>query len=370
MTSRRWRAATVAIGAFALSALLSPLAAPAQAATSSPAPTPLSPSGTAPTTPGTAVPLTFGIKPKDFGGQPRGSFKFLIAPGRGSNDAVSVYNLSNQPLVLRLYATDAYTNSQGSFAALTVDQQPKDAGTWIKLLIPQKSALNIPPRSRVDVPFLLTVPAGALPGDHPAAIVVSLRSKTQGQSGTALAVDSRVAAQVDVRVAGAVAPALALENVSATYDGTLNPAAPGQAAVSFRVHNTGNVAQSGQLTVSLKGPFGWGAKSIIADIPVINPGSALDVKVPFAEVWPLFRYDVKVAITPVAQAGDPAGTPVEATTTLTTIPWAALGLFLAIMALSGLISALIRRRRTPPVPRTGGRGNPAAPVPSDDLLGV
>lgn len=366
MALRRRLVAAPLLGALVLTSLLGAVAAPAYAASSSPSPTttPLSPSGSPSAGNGQAVPLTFGIKPKDFGGQPRGSFRFLIAPGRGSNDAVSVYNLSNQPLVLRLYATDAYTNAQGSFAALTADKEPTGAGTWLKLLIPHGSGLSIPPRSRVDVPFLLDVPAGALPGDHAAAIVVSLRSKTENGSGTALAVDSRIAAQVNVRVAGEIAPAMTIENLASRYEGTVNPGAPGRAVVSFRVHNTGNVAQSGRIGVVLAGLGGLGSREIAAEIPLINPGSALEVEVPFEEVWPLVRYTAQVSLVPVATEGDPAAAPSDATTSFWAVPWAALGLFLAVLAISGLVAALLRRRRLPPTPVTSSTAS------SDDLLGV
>lgn len=311
---------------------------------------------------GPAVPLTFGLKPKDFGGKARPNFRFQIAPGQITNDAVSLYNLSDVPLKLRLFASDAYTNPQGTIVALTADQKPTDAGSWLRLLIPADSTLVVPARSKVDVPFTVTIPTSATPGDHAGAIVVSLRGSTASQqSGPALAVDSRVSTSVNLRVSGEVRSALEIVDLRATYAATLNPIEPGSAVVTYRLRNTGNIAQAARVETSLNGLFGPGVRPVVTELPVMTPGSELEVEVPITDVWPVFRYTATVTATPLAQIGDPVGDVVNAETTFWAIPWALLGLVLAIIALAGTAYVYLRRRddSAPPPGRHGSAAESA-----------
>lgn len=362
MGRRRGQSLVSAAFAAMLGTLL--LAGPAAADVT---PTPLSPtpsSGSATKPKGPAVPLTFGIKPKDFGGQARPAFRFQIAPGATTNDAVSLYNLSKVPLDLRLYATDGYTTPQGSFAALEAAKKPSDTGTWIRLLIPANSVLRVPPRSKVDVPFELTVPQGASPGDHPGAIVVSLRSKADNGGGTLLNVDSRVLAPLNVRVTGEVKPALAIEGLSASYASTINPFRAGAATVQFTVRNTGNIAQGGTVSVALDGLVGPGVDPVVSNLPVLTPGSAVDIEVPFSEVWPEIHYSADVSVTPLAEAGDPVGEPQKAQTSFWALPLALLGLILGIAI---VVAVVVARRRNRP---TGGRHAATPASDSSELAGV
>ena len=318
---------------------------------------------------GKPIPLTFGLKPKDFGGAPRGAFKFLIVPGQKANDVVSVYNLANVPLDLKVYATDGFTNGQGTFAALTLDKAAQDAGNWVSLDIPKKSVLRVPPRSRVDVPFAVNVPKDATPGDHFGAMVVSLSSEAANASGTLLDVDSRVISKIDIRVAGDVKPQLTIESLSASFAGTMNPIHSGSALVSFQVKNTGNIVQRGRIQVDLKSLAGPSPDPVIAEIPTLTPGSTIDISVPFASVWPLVRYTVTASVTPLAEVGDPVGATQSSETTFWALPLAQVGLLLLIAAIIAAVKAAMnRRRRTRP---RGGRHGAVPPQSSpSDLMGA
>ncbi|HEX7276794.1 MAG TPA: hypothetical protein VF244_05410, partial [Acidimicrobiales bacterium] len=71
----------------------------------------------------------------DGGNRPNLSYE--VPAGAEVQDQVTLFNLSNVPLTFRLYATDAYNNTEGTFDLLPADQKPTDVGTWVTL--PQDS---------------------------------------------------------------------------------------------------------------------------------------------------------------------------------------------------------------------------------------
>ncbi|KOG91713.1 hypothetical protein ADK38_01645, partial [Streptomyces varsoviensis] len=84
------------------------------------------------------------------------------APGTVLTDKISITNPGARPRTVRLRGTDADgAESRGGAG---------DAGAWLSLA---SKTVEVPPHTRADVPFTVTVPADAVPGDHPGAIVVS-----------------------------------------------------------------------------------------------------------------------------------------------------------------------------------------------------
>ncbi|MFD0523772.1 hypothetical protein [Paractinoplanes durhamensis] len=87
------------------------------------------------------------------------------AAGERITDYVGITNLTQRPLTFNVYGTDAYNTEDGSFGLLAAAQQPTDLGSWIKL---GAAKYTVPANTRLDVPFALTVPAGATPATTPA----------------------------------------------------------------------------------------------------------------------------------------------------------------------------------------------------------
>lgn len=86
------------------------------------------------------------------------------------------------------------------------------------------------------VPFTITVPRAATPGDHPAGIAASVVSG----AGT-VQVESRVGFRVLLRASGDLHPALSADRVTARYERSWNPLRSGTVHVIYAVANTGNV---------------------------------------------------------------------------------------------------------------------------------
>ncbi len=88
--------------------------------------------------------------------------------------------------------------------------------------------VTVGPGESVEVPFAVTLPKDAAPGDYMGGIV------------TSAAEGDEASIQIRLRVGGALKPSLAVENVHVDYSGTSNPIGKGDATVTYTIHNTGN----------------------------------------------------------------------------------------------------------------------------------
>jgi hypothetical protein len=290
--------------------------------------------------------VTVGIAPAGSAGlDQRPFFAIGATPGAHISDHVSFLNYSTSPLDIAVYATDALDTTSGTFSLLPANRAPKDSGSWIKLATTGK--LHLPARTQALVPFSLTVPTDASPGDHSAGIVASISGIAQNK-GAKVKLDQRVGSRVYVRVSGPLKPGLAIVNVKAHWHGTLNPIGTGSVDVTYGIRNTGNVRLGARQAVRLSGLFGGVtlAKGIVA-IPEVLPGSTINQTAHFSGVWPQIRFTVKITATPVSQRGsaDPSLSDASKTVHLWAIPWTLLAIVLVLLLLAVGLWRRRRRRR-------------------------
>jgi hypothetical protein len=178
------------------------------------------------------------------------------------------------------------------------------------------------------VPFAITLPRDAAPGDHVGGIVTA-------QAGR------RAGIRIGLRVGGALKPSLAVENVHVDYSGTPNPIGTGDASVTYTIHNTGNAILTARQTVSVSGPFGRWAVGAgrIADSPPLLPGDTWKVSAPLHAVAPALRLTATVTLVPLLTDAAGSIAPLAATKASEhawTVPWSLLS---AIIVLFGLVVA-------------------------------
>ncbi|MFG1885824.1 WxL protein peptidoglycan domain-containing protein [Micromonospora sp. NPDC049102] len=320
------------------------------AAPAPPTPSPPTPSPPAPSAPSA---VTWGVSPSSAKGpNGRPAFTYKLDPGATLTDYVAVTNHSSRPLTLNLYASDAFTTAQGGFDLLAGGQKPTDVGAWVRFT---GATVTIPSTSRLDIPFTLTVPNNATPGDHAGGIVASLAATAADAQGNQVAVDHRVGARIYLRVSGELRPALAVEDLRVRHTGSLNPLAGGTLTATFTVRNTGNVRLTGQPALAASGPFGLGRRSTDgAALAEILPGGELTTTVRMTGVPPLFQLTASAAVAPAAvgdQVLDPQPHSRTARTTVWAMPWPQMGL-LVLLALVGWALIAARRRRARQIART------------------
>ncbi|MFE5137552.1 hypothetical protein ACFRDV_07705 [Streptomyces fagopyri] len=222
-------------------------------------------------------------------------------PGTVLQDTVSVLNPAARPLTVRLRGADADSTARGGFTVRTTGRAT-DTGAWIAFAEEREGhrepagavSVRIPARTRADVPFSVSVPPGATPGDHPGAIVASAGGRS-------------AAVRVRLRVGGPALPALTVEHL--TYHG---------GRVSYELVNRGNTVLSPRLAVRADGVLGRVLDRPPRALPVeLPPGRRVTLTEPWRDPPALDAVDVRLTVTAAGGARATASTPVRF------VPWGA-----------------------------------------------
>ena len=304
----------------------------------------------------------WSVVPSAGGRDGRPSFYAEGAPGAVLQDTVSVINPGDEPLTVRLRGADADNSAEGGGfrldgAARSASvrgggretggrAKPRDTGAWITFA---EKTVKVPARTRADVPFTIGVPEGAVPGDHPGAIVASGGGRS-------------VAVRVQLRVGGPTLSALTVEDV-AVRDGR----------ISYDLVNRGNTVLTPKLAVRADGLFGEVLDRAPRTLPVeLLPGRRVTLREPWPDQPAFDSVDVRLTVTAAGSAHDEAGTAAQF------VPWGAVaGLAGGLALCAGGAFWLVRRRRRAEEsgePRgpggSGGSAGPEQPRTDVELTGA
>lgn len=280
--------------------------------------------------------VTWGVRPGD--GEPhdagRANFAYAVAPGSVVEDSLVVTNHGDHETTLQVYAADAFTTAQGALDLRRTDERSTGVGAWT---VVGTREVVVPAGRSVEVPFTLTVPADAEPGDHAGGVVTSLLSTRADGVG----VDRRLGARVHLRVDGDVVPAAGL-GAGAVFD-PRGLGLSGTVDVEVDVVNTGNARLAGPVAVTVAGPFGWGEREARLDVPELLPGERATVVVPVDGVAALGVLTAHVRYAPDVVVDGTTLTAVTASVSTPAVPWTALGAVLLAAML--VVAARVRTRR-------------------------
>jgi len=293
----------------------------------------------------TAGQISWAMRPAADGAPDKRSWIELdLDPGAEAKEEAAVSNLSTQPVTFRITAADGYFTDTGRFNMLSSSEESVEAGTWIDA----PESVTVDPGATAIVPFTVTVPEDAEPGDHAAGIAASVLSVGSEAGGAAVGVESRIGFRVMTRVSGDVSPGVAVENVQSEYRLSWNPLRPGSVTVDAEVVNTGNVRLLLDGTVSAQGAS---AALIPEDAAAqeLLPGDRRAVSVVLDDVWPLFSVPVEFTVSPTVVTPSEEQievAPVSESSSVTAIPLPQLLALLGIaLILFALFAGRIRSRR-------------------------
>ncbi|MBP2337254.1 hypothetical protein JOF41_003432 [Saccharothrix coeruleofusca] len=283
---------------------------------------------------------TWSVAPASAAGPDgRARFDYVVEPGMRYDDHLAVRNLGETELALDLYAGDAVNTGTGGFDLLARDEPSTVIGQWITVSAPR---VVVPARETAIVPFSVTVPADAEPGDHVGGLVAAL---TTG-GDTPVEVERRVGSRLYVRVAGPITASARIDSLTATHHGTLNPVGTGEVDVTYTIVNDGNLRLALRPSVNASGPLGLVERGTTGEVlPELLPGNAVTLTHTLTGIWPLGPHEVRVRAEPVTSATqDLAGAvePATAGTTVWALSWTATG---TLVLFVGLLVALWRVRR-------------------------
>ncbi|SDM80971.1 DUF916 domain-containing protein [Streptomyces wuyuanensis] len=280
----------------------------------------------------------WSVEPTASGLGRRPYFYLSADPGTTLTDSVTVTNKTAAPLTFVLYAADAYnTERDGGFAVRTRQERQRGVGAWAK---PDRARLTVRARSAVTVPYTLSVPEDAEPGDHPGALVALDERVAAGPGGAvAVGIQRAVGARVHLRVNGPSVPALSVEDVRYTTDAPLVPGtADSSALISYTLHNRGNVTLSPKVALRAEGLFG---RTLLARDLTGVPGELLPrQRIRLTANWAGAPQLDWGEVTLTASARDARG---SGAASFLAVPWTAAAVLAAAGA--GTLVWLRRRRR-------------------------
>jgi hypothetical protein len=272
----------------------------------------------------------------------RSAFAYNVSPGQVLRDSVSISNLSDEPLELDLYARDAYNTSEdGAFALQALEEKATDAGAWIHLKVDE---YTVAPGKRVDIPFEVTVPADATPGDHTAGIIAANQNAMPSADASGAKVDvlQRIAARVYLRVDGKVQPELRITRMRIGSTTPLVPWVQGRTTITYDVENVGNVRITAAAELKVAGLFGRTVHRFDAeDLPELLPGGKVSITRSFDGVPPIERLHAKVKLTAIDGSTTESGE-------TTTFAWAWATPIVLLLAAAAVGWFRFRRHRAGP----------------------
>ncbi len=269
---------------------------------------------------------------------PRSYFVLEGNPGATITDKVRIRNYTNRPLTFRLYGADGYNTAEGGFFALRSLERPQEGvGAWLQMPV---QTVKVAKRTQVDVPFTLSIPANATPGDHVGGIV-ALNEAVEGTTesgGVDVGIKRAVAARLYLRVAGPTTPALSVEDVALTHDrGFLPWSGSGKGTVTYTVRNTGNLRLTPESVIKVSGMIGRHVDTVEnPGVVDLLPGQVARLRAKVSGIGAVDRLSVTVT------ASTTEGVTAEDTTTEWILPWPAVLLFLLLLTLATWW--LLRRR--------------------------
>ncbi|WBB70042.1 DUF916 domain-containing protein [Micromonospora sp. WMMD812] len=277
-------------------------------------------------------------------GADRSSYSYNVNPGGVVEDAMVVANRGPAPLTLAVYAADGFTTDAGQLDLFTKDKKSIAIGAWAHA---GTATVTIQPGKTAQVPFTISVPGSATPGDYVGGVLTSLTQPDQAQG---VNVDRRLGIRIKMRVGGELKPSLAVEDVHVDYAGTVNPFGKSDATVTYTIHNTGNAALSSKQNATVAGPFGWlrTQAGAIQASPELLPGESWKVTVPVDGVAPAVWLAATTTITPLLTDASGSTTslePVRATAHGLALPWTLVLLVVVVVAVVVVARLLARRNR-------------------------
>ncbi|WCN79647.1 WxL protein peptidoglycan domain-containing protein [Micromonospora sp. LH3U1] len=283
--------------------------------------------------------------PANAGPTPRLYF-FLESPaGRTLTDSVRVINRTDTERTFTVYGADAYNTARdGGFALRQLTEKQSDIGVWT---VVGAGTVVLPPKAQADIPFTITIPTNASPGDHIGGIV-AMESVPGGRSehnGVAVAVQRAVGARIYLRIAGPEMPGLNLADLDLDHPTPWLPT-PVDGALEYTLANTGNLRLAPTITVTASGMFGHRIHQRGATPQLdLVPGAESRMRTRFTGLWPV---DL---VTATVTAKADGGVLTVRTTRTVVVSWT------GVAALAALIAVAVvawRRHRRAQVARPRG----------------
>jgi hypothetical protein len=226
------------------------------------------------------APAQFGIKPATAGTATtsKGYFILKAQTNETLTDAITVSNPGTVPVKLLVYPVDAITGQQSGVSYLNQTAPKIDVGSWVTL---GTTTVDLEPNKQLTIPFKLTIPKDALPGQHLGAIAAELvtadapttSNTTQNNASMGVKTVTRTLTAVQINVGGSADIASLAIKGSKIIDFNDLP------TLSLGLENTGTGLIQPKGTVTLTDSAGKVVMNTPVSLESILPRNSIDYPV-------------------------------------------------------------------------------------------
>ncbi len=300
----------------------------------------------------------------------QGNFSWFVYTedaGEKITDIATIKNFSNEPVDVSVYAVDAMSSETGSFILSFPEDEQKGIGAWTEV---QSKSITIPPYEVMDVPFEISVPADAPPGQYLGGIVIENgQGQTAGaisgqESGTSISVKTRIGSRVYLTIPGEIIEDFQFTEFTAQKEIT------GATKFYITLENKGNMSyepelridifdQSGNLYETIEKPLGT-----VAPLATIKPVVQMEKRPIFGNFTAKAKVVFRCKFAPSNLHGNAHY--IDKETTFWAIPWEIIlsVLFVIFATLSVVTERKLARRRY------FARGEEYNVAPNENLVSI
>lgn len=225
---------------------------------------------------------------------PRSQSIFIntVDRGKSAEDKVLVSNGSDETKTIEIYVVDGVVTNTGAYTCRQRAEPLSGSGRWIQL---SQNEVTLGPDSKLEIPFIVSVPDNADVGEHNACLVFEEKDDA-GQASGNIRLHTRQAVRAVTTVPGDLHREIKLDSFSVK-------SSEGNTTFSLTTSNKGNVSADVSIKVYLVSMFNKTKYDNGGVYPVL-PNEKLDLTYeqtdgPFWGGW----YDARVAIEYNTNAG-------------------------------------------------------------------
>src|SRR3989338_952531 len=177
-------------------------------------------------------------------------FIYNLDLGESKDDALTIFNTTDELQTVKVYAVDSVPSNQGNFA-LEAEADPKDGiGAWIKL---SQDLITLQPGENQEILFTITIPQNADVGEHSGGIILQKAQGSQDQLQNGASIVTRVGIRVYETVPGEIKKVIEIKDFNVNLK-KLKDQDP-YYEINLTAENQGNVSLQPKVALAIGG---WG----------------------------------------------------------------------------------------------------------------
>jgi len=177
-------------------------------------------------------------------------FIYNLDLGESKEDAIHVFNTTDETQVLKIYPVDSIGSNQGNFALEKEADSREGVGAWITIA---ESKVVLEPGESMDIPFTISIPPDADVGEHSGGIILEKTSLDYVPGKAGASIVTRVGVRVYQTVPGDIVRDLVITDFEVQKKKATDGRKYYEAALA--VENTGNVSIRPAVELHITG---WG----------------------------------------------------------------------------------------------------------------